>query len=203
MTLDSEGHTEDLNEEVDGFQVCELVVVRINAYAEEQSRVAAVHDLVVPELHIPHAFHPSARDPHIPALIYRRTARTSTKFDWYFWSRGATSRCTSPLNRTYIPHPGMSDIPPRAREPSERWRTFSSSSYGTYHLERRVLPWRFCGTRAPSGCCCRAIRSPSGTDLDEDEADHGWRMHRSGNSEKGYIGDRICETETEVKCVVG
>lgn len=173
MTLEDEGHTEDLNEEVDGFQVCELVIVRVDAYAEEQSRVAAVHDLVVPELHNPTQVVPSARVPHIPVSITQKVARTSTKFDWYFWSRGATSRCTSPLKRTYVRYPGMSDIPARARKPRERRRTFSSSSYGTYHLERRVLPWRFCGTRAPLGCCCRAIRSPSGTDLDEDEANHG------------------------------
>lgn len=147
-------------------------------------------------------------DPHTSGSVstcpaYPRTnrvgrVRTSTKFDWYFWSRGATSRCTSPLRRTYIPHPGISDIPPRARKPRERRRTFSSSSYGTYHLERRVLPWRFCGMRAPSGCC-RAIRSLSGTDLDEDEANHGWRIRRGGTSRRGYIGDGIHRTET--RCV--
>ena len=26
---------------------------------------------------------------------------TSTKLDWYFWSRGATNRCTSPRSLTY------------------------------------------------------------------------------------------------------
>lgn len=109
------GHTENLNEEVDSFQVCELVVVRVNTYAEEQSRVAAVHDLVVPELPTPS----SARVRHITVLILLQTARTSTKFDWYFWSRGATSRCTSPLKRTYIPHHGVSDTFPRARAERE------------------------------------------------------------------------------------
>ena len=29
-----------------------------------------------------------------------RREHTSTKFDWYFWSRGATRRWTSPRNRT-------------------------------------------------------------------------------------------------------
>lgn len=42
--------TEHLDEQVDGLQVCELVVVRIHADAEEQSGVAAVNDLVVAEL---------------------------------------------------------------------------------------------------------------------------------------------------------
>lgn len=30
----------------------------------------------------------------------RAGLRTSTKLDWYFWSRGAIKRCTSPLSRT-------------------------------------------------------------------------------------------------------
>ena len=44
-------HTEDLYEEMDSFQVCELVVIRVHTDAEEQSGVTAIHDLVVPELH--------------------------------------------------------------------------------------------------------------------------------------------------------
>ena len=42
--------TEHLDEQVDRFEVCQLVVVRIDADAEEQPGVAAVYDLVVAEL---------------------------------------------------------------------------------------------------------------------------------------------------------
>ncbi|KAL8981072.1 MAG: hypothetical protein Q9177_005687 [Variospora cf. flavescens] len=39
-----------LDEEMDGFQVRELVVVGVDAHAEEEPRVPPVHDLQVPEL---------------------------------------------------------------------------------------------------------------------------------------------------------
>ena len=42
--------TENLDEQMDGLQVCELVVVRIHANAEEETGVSTVNDLVVPEL---------------------------------------------------------------------------------------------------------------------------------------------------------
>ena len=43
---------EDLDEEVDGLEVGELVVVRVDADAEEQAGVSAIDDLVVPELDV-------------------------------------------------------------------------------------------------------------------------------------------------------
>lgn len=36
---------QDLDEEVDCFQVCQLVIVGVNARAEEQPRISSVHDL--------------------------------------------------------------------------------------------------------------------------------------------------------------
>lgn len=42
--------TEDLDEQVDGLQVRQLIVVRIDTDAEEQTSISPVHDLVVPEL---------------------------------------------------------------------------------------------------------------------------------------------------------
>ena len=48
-------HTEHLHEQVDCLQVCEFVVVRIHTDAEEQAGIAAVHDLMIPELARPHA----------------------------------------------------------------------------------------------------------------------------------------------------
>jgi hypothetical protein len=46
----AEEGVEDLDEEVDGLEVGELVVVCVDAGAEEEPRVAAVDDLVVAEL---------------------------------------------------------------------------------------------------------------------------------------------------------
>lgn len=46
----AEEGVEDLDEEVDGLEVGELVVIRVDARAEEEAGVAAVDDLVVSEL---------------------------------------------------------------------------------------------------------------------------------------------------------
>jgi hypothetical protein len=46
----AEEGVKDLDEEVDGLEVGELVVVGVDAGAEEEARVAAVDDLVVPVL---------------------------------------------------------------------------------------------------------------------------------------------------------
>ena len=48
-----DGHqsrTEDLDEEVDSLQIRKLVIVRINADAEEEAGVATINDFVVPKL---------------------------------------------------------------------------------------------------------------------------------------------------------
>lgn len=42
--------TENLYKEMNGFQICQFVVIRIHAYAEEQAGVTPVNDLVVTEL---------------------------------------------------------------------------------------------------------------------------------------------------------
>lgn len=46
----TEKGVEDLDEEVDGLEVGELVIVGVDAGAEEETRVPAVYDLVVAEL---------------------------------------------------------------------------------------------------------------------------------------------------------
>ena len=46
----AEEGVKNLDEEVDGLEVGELVVVGVDAGAEEEARVAAVNDLVVTEL---------------------------------------------------------------------------------------------------------------------------------------------------------
>ena len=38
---------EDLDEEVDGLEICQLIVVGIDASAEEETSISAVHDLCV------------------------------------------------------------------------------------------------------------------------------------------------------------
>jgi hypothetical protein len=35
---------------VNGLQVCKLIVIRVNAHAEEEASIATVHNLVIPEL---------------------------------------------------------------------------------------------------------------------------------------------------------
>jgi len=35
---------------VNGLQVCKLIVIRIDAHAEEEASIATVHNLVIPEL---------------------------------------------------------------------------------------------------------------------------------------------------------
>lgn len=47
----AEEGVQHLDEEVDRLQVRQLVVVGVDARAEEKPRVPPVHDLVVPELH--------------------------------------------------------------------------------------------------------------------------------------------------------
>jgi hypothetical protein len=42
--------TKDLHEEMYSFEVCQLIIVRINAAAEEETGISAVDDLVAPEL---------------------------------------------------------------------------------------------------------------------------------------------------------
>lgn len=45
-------HAEDFYKEVDSLQVCKLVVVCVNTYAKEETSVATVDDLVIPELRV-------------------------------------------------------------------------------------------------------------------------------------------------------
>jgi len=48
--LNGSKHTKDLDKQVDGFQVRKFVVIRVNAHAEEEASIAAVYNLVIPEL---------------------------------------------------------------------------------------------------------------------------------------------------------
>lgn len=76
---------------MNGLEVRKLIVVRVDANTEEQARVAAVNNLVVTEL---------ASQSSAPAILLLQKLfslllqdiLTSTKLDWYFWSRGAIKR---------------------------------------------------------------------------------------------------------------
>lgn len=94
---------------MDSFQIGQLVVVCIYAYGEEEARVASVDELVVSELRC------TLADQTRGQRGTKFVLRTSTKLLWYFESRGAIKRWTSP-----------------------RIRAFSSSSYGSKPLNRRV-----------------------------------------------------------------
>jgi hypothetical protein len=48
--VDPVGRTENLDKEMDRFEVGELIVVRVDADAEEETSVSSVDDLVVSEL---------------------------------------------------------------------------------------------------------------------------------------------------------
>lgn len=113
-----------------------------------------------------------------------KTRRTSTKLDWYFWSRGATSRWTSPRKRTW--HLLVNGY----RRAWTRYTTFSSSSYGTYHFESRVLPCRFC-----RACAVRVnsqFNSVFGhTNLDQDEPDHSAQEKRRRGTASKQLSGRL------------
>ena len=123
-----EVRVQDLDEQVDRLQVGQLVVVRVDAHAKVQARVPPVDDLVVAELERGETrTRTGAKGGQARPQENSRGSfalRTSTKLDWFFWSRDATRRWTSPLSFS-----------------------FSSSSKGMYHLASRVLPWRFCTSR--------------------------------------------------------
>ena len=66
--------TENLYKEMNGFQVCQFVVIRIHAYAEEQAGVTPVNDLVVTELlRRPEVMH--CRDTTIGSSAYLNEVR--------------------------------------------------------------------------------------------------------------------------------
>lgn len=111
----AEESVEDLDEEVDGLEEGELVVVRVDAGAEEEARVPPVDDLVVAELD----------EVGLVLLVSGRyeavnLERTVSEREEHAPHGGGGWLVTSPLSLI-----------------------FSSSLYGAYHLASRVLPLRF------------------------------------------------------------
>ena len=117
-----------------GFQVCKFVIVCIDTHAEKEACIATVYNLVIPELEetnmvglgqigdsdeeicIPQRswIDISGRAPQLPDALHHED--------------GAVVQGCNPTDLSH-------------GDPRER--TFSSSSYGTYHFDNRVLPWRF------------------------------------------------------------
>jgi hypothetical protein len=120
--------TEDLNKEMNRLQVGQFVVICVNTYAEEEASIATVYNLVIPEL----------QDEMVSLGL-----------------KG--NRDVQPPQRSLTGISGrvqlLPDEPPHVDEAVIRYihtaicpaidtgvRTFSSSSYGTYHFDKRVFP---------------------------------------------------------------
>ena len=121
---------------MDSFKVGEFVVIRVDTDAEEQASVATVYNLVVAELYRATLFIPilarwvGCKD--APRRSYSGTSGLSERL------AGAPLPASEPASHRHCkpPTPCFSYV--------QALQTFSSSSYGTYHLDNRVLPWRFC-----------------------------------------------------------
>jgi hypothetical protein len=119
---------EHLDEEVDGLEARELVVVDVHAEREKEPGVAPIHKLVRAPLHevgelglaLRHYF--VAFDLHACRGVRAEQGRRKHA------ARLGAGRGAGRGMRTWI-------------------ACFSESSYGTYHFDRRVLPCRFCRRR--------------------------------------------------------
>lgn len=109
----AEKSIEDLDEEVDGLEEGQLVVIGVNARAEEEAGVPAVDDLVVAEL-------------DEVGLVFL-VARGYEPMDLVVGGSESADGHTLVLFEQRAPTSPLSLI-------------FSSSLYGTYHLASRVLP---------------------------------------------------------------
>ena len=119
---------EHLDEEVDGLEARELVVVDVHAEREKEPGVAPIHKLVRAPLHEVGELGLALRH-YFVAFDLRacRGARAEQGRRKHAARLGA-GRGAGRGMRTWI-------------------ACFSESSYGTYHFDRRVLPCRFCRRR--------------------------------------------------------
>lgn len=118
----AEEGVEDLDEEVDGLEEGQLVVVGVDAGAKEEPRVPPVDNLVVAELD----------EVGLVFLVARRYEAVNL-----MGSKGSVGRVLS--RRGSGKGAGVVWDDSRRRT-SPLSLIFSSSLYGTYHLARRVLP---------------------------------------------------------------
>jgi len=107
---------EHLDEEVDRLEVRELVVVGVDARAEEEPRVPPVDDLVVAELD----------EVGLVLLVPGRDEAVDLGGEPLAWGRGGEGRGEKKEGKELVTSP-LSLI-------------FSSSLYGTYHFASLVLP---------------------------------------------------------------
>lgn len=115
----AEESIEDLDEEVDGLEVGQLIVVGVDARAEEEACVPTVDDLVVAKLDevglvflVTRCYEPM----DLIVTVRSESVDESSSGKWFRRKQVDAAR-TSPLSLI-----------------------FSSSLYGTYHLASRVLP---------------------------------------------------------------
>lgn len=136
---------------MDSFQIGQLVVVRIDADTEEEPCVASVYDFVVAEL-VTYPYKLFKRQSEIMENViesYQQQSCTES-------GRASCDRPQRNWTDTSGPEGRSAGVLLLLFAPIQQkqhnleyslWlidgRTFSSSSNGTYHFDRRVLPCRF------------------------------------------------------------
>jgi hypothetical protein len=111
-----------------GLQVSELIVIRVNTHAEEEAGIATVYNLVIPELDETRQLFMGKR------LQNQRRFAYLDKIGLIF----LIARRNYPMHFSTQAELYCKLECTRLENPRES--TFSSSSYGTYHFDNRVLP---------------------------------------------------------------
>ena len=111
---------------MDSFEIGELVVVRVYADTEEQAGIAAVHDLMIPEL----------AQPHASAFSYVKTQRT-THLDKVRLVL-LVPRCHQPVDLS--PQPHLS--PTHVSGPGPERATHIEGSGPSRHRHRERTIWK-------------------------------------------------------------
>jgi hypothetical protein len=112
-----------------GLQVSELIVIRVNTHAEEEAGIATVYDLVIPELD-------ETRQLFMGKKATKSAEVCVPRQNWIDISDRAPQLPYALLHADgAVLQVGMYRTMENPRE-----STFSSSSYGTYHFDNRVLP---------------------------------------------------------------
>ena len=121
--------TKNFDKQVYGLQVRKFVVIRINTHAEKEASIATIYNLVIPELG--------------QTNVVKKTTRTEGScLPQRNWTGISGRALQLPDALHHADGAVVQDCNPRTWS-FKRGRTFSSSSYGTYHFDNRVLPWRF------------------------------------------------------------
>ena len=122
---------------MNGLQVRKLIVIRVNAHAKEKASIATVHNLVVPELR--------ERGKIVGQGINNENidARACVPQRNWIGISGLAPRLVGAPRHVNEAMAQVIMFRTNLHLETQTERTFSSSSYGTYHFDNRVLPWRF------------------------------------------------------------